>query len=65
MNITRGPYSANVDPIYLAAKHRAEYQVVISRYGTPVYQQMEDELEEAMRVAKAYIDWQLDKDTSG
>jgi hypothetical protein len=35
MNITRGPYSANVDPIYLEAKHRAEYQVVISRTEHP------------------------------
>ena len=63
MNITRGPYSADVDPVSIGRRHRTEYKVVVSRYGTPVYEQLEDDFEEAMRVAKAYIDWQVEKHT--
>lgn len=63
MKITRGPYSANVDAIQVAGRRQAEYHVVISRHGTPVYEQLEDDFEGAMRVAQAYIDWRLDGHT--
>ena len=63
MNITRGPFSANVDPIYVAGRRQGEYQVVVSRYGTPLYAQLESDFEEALRLAKAYVDWELDNYT--
>lgn len=34
-----------------------------TRYGAPVYEQVEDNFEEAIRVVRAYIDWQLDNHT--
>jgi hypothetical protein len=63
MNITRGHYSAEIDPIHIVGRKHAEYRVVVSRYGMPVYDNCEVELQEAMRVAKAYIDWELDNRT--
>lgn len=63
MTITRGPYSANIDPVYIAGRRQIEYQVVVCRYRTPVYVQSEDDFEEAMRVAKAYVEWESDQYT--
>jgi hypothetical protein len=62
MNITRGPYSANVAPIPLG-KRGIGFQVVVCRYGTPLYEHSESDFEEAIRVAKAYIEWELDNHT--
>jgi hypothetical protein len=59
VNITRGPYSANIDPICIAGRYQAEFEIVVSRYGMPLYHQLESDFEEAMRVAKAYIDWEV------
>jgi hypothetical protein len=61
MNITRGPYSADVGPVYIGGRRRTEFQIIVSRYGMPVYEQMEYDFEEAMRVAGAYIEWQLEQ----
>jgi len=63
MNITRGPFSANVEPIYVAGRRQGEFQVVVSRYGTPLYERLEGDFEEALRLAKAYVDWELDNYT--
>jgi hypothetical protein len=63
MNMSRWPYSADVDPIDVTGSRQGEFQIVESRYGTPIYEQLEDDFEEAMRVAKAYIDWEVDRQT--
>jgi uncharacterized Zn finger protein len=63
MNITRGPYSANVDPTHAVGRQQSEFQVIVSKYGMPIYKHVEMDFEEAVRVAKAYIDWELDKET--
>jgi hypothetical protein len=59
MKITRGPFSADVNPIHIAGETQPGYQVAGSRYGIPVYEQLESDFEEAMRIAHAYVDWQL------
>jgi hypothetical protein len=59
MVINRRPYSANIDLIRMAGRGPAGYQVVVSRYGIPLYGHLEIDFEEAMRVANAYIDWEL------
>ena len=63
INITRGPFSADVDPICVAGRRKGEYHVVVSLYGTPLYEQLESDFEEALRLAKAYVDWELDNYT--
>jgi len=65
MNITRGPYSVNVDPIRIIGRPGAEYQVVVSRYGHPVYEHLEHDFLDAMRLAQAYIDWEVENHSDG
>jgi hypothetical protein len=60
MNISFGPYSADVDPIVVAGKRPLGYHVAVSRSGTLLYEQLEQDWEEAVQVALAYINWELD-----
>jgi len=63
MNITRGPYSADVGPVYIGSGRRTEFRIIVSRYGIPIYEQVEHDFEEAMRVAGTYIEWQIKQHT--
>ncbi len=40
---------------------RARYQVLIFRQGNEVYEETEEDLDQAVRTAKAYLDWQSDR----
>jgi len=59
MNVSYGPYSASVDQVFVAGIGHSQYHIVLSRYGTPLYEQIEVDFEEAIRVANAYIEWEL------
>lgn len=63
VNITRGPFTANVGSVRVFGKQQTEFQILVSRYGTLVYEQLENDFEEAVRVAEAYINWELDQQT--
>ena len=42
--------------------NRTEYQVLVFRQGHEVYQQTEKTLDDAIRIASAYLDWQNEQD---
>ena len=56
-----GHYVAAVMPV-IDAPNRSEYQVLVFRQGHEVYQQTERSLEDAIRTASAYLDWQNEQD---
>ena len=63
MNITRGPYSADVGSVYTGDGRRTEFRIIVSRYGIPIYEQLEHDFEEAMRAAGEHIEWQMERHT--
>jgi hypothetical protein len=42
--------------------NRTQYQVLVFRQGHEVYQQTEKTLDDALRIASAYLDWQSEQD---
>jgi len=56
-----GHYFAAVVPV-TDNQDRAGYQVLVFRQGNEVYQETEEDLDQAVRTAKAYLDWQSDQD---
>lgn len=56
-----GHYLAAVVPIQVP-ENRSEYEVLVFRQGTEVYQETEQNLEQAIQTAKAYLDWQAEQD---
>jgi hypothetical protein len=44
-------------------RRRTEYQIVVSRYGIPIYEQPEYDFEKAIWAAKAFIEWQPEQHT--
>ena len=52
-----GHYVTAVMPV-IDTPNRSEYQVLVFRQGHEVYQQTERSLEDAIRTASAYLDWQ-------
>ncbi len=56
-----GHYVAAVMPA-IDTPNRSDYQVLVFRQGHEVYQQTERSLEEAIRTASAYLDWQNEQD---
>ena len=63
MLITRGPYAANVNPLPLGSGRTGDYRVVVTRYGAPLYEQLEHDFEQALRVARAFVDWEWENHT--
>ena len=60
-NCRSGHYVAAVMPM-VDTTDRSEYQVLVFRQGHEVYQQTERSLEDAIRTASAYLDWQNEQD---
>ena len=56
-----GHYFAAVVPI-TNKENRSGYQVLVFRQGNEVYEETEEDLDQAVRTAKAYLDWQAEQD---
>jgi uncharacterized protein YcgI (DUF1989 family) len=56
-----GHYLAAVVPIQDPG-NRLGYQVLVFRQGTEVYEETEQNLEQAIQTAKAYLDWRAQQD---
>jgi len=56
-----GNYLAAVVPIQDVGT-RSGYQVLVFRQGTEVYEETEQNLEQAIQTAKAYLDWRAQHD---
>jgi len=56
-----GHYLAAVVPISDSA-NRTGYHVLVFRHGTEVYEETEQNLEEAIQTAQAYLDWRTQQD---
>ena len=59
MRYSYGPYLAHVEPVMVADGRGHKYQVVVFRYGSLVYEHLEDDLEEAQRSALAFFSWEI------
>jgi hypothetical protein len=55
-----GHYLAAVVPI--DQERRTDYQVLVFRQGNEVYEETEQTLEQAIRTARAYLDWRSEQD---
>lgn len=60
-----GEYSAEIFPIHRKWTGHALYRVVVYKHGDLIYENLEADPSEAMRVAEACIDWQLRQETTG
>ena len=56
-----GHYFAAVVPITDQEK-RTGYQVLVFRQGNEIYGETEEDVDQAVRTAKAYLDWQSDQE---
>ena len=56
-----GHYFAAVVPI-TDQENRTGYQLLVFRQGNEVYTETEENVDQAVRTAKAYLDWQSDQD---
>jgi len=56
-----GHYLAAVVPISDQGR-RTGYQVLVFRQGNEVYEETEQSLEQAIRTARAYLDWRSEQD---
>jgi hypothetical protein len=56
-----GHYLAAVVPISDQGRRRG-YQVLVFRQGNEVYEETEQSLEQAIRTARAYLDWRSEQD---
>ncbi len=59
-----GHYLAAVMPIQDPG-NRSGYQVLVFRQGTEVYEETEQNLEQAIQTARAYLDWREQQDLDG
>lgn len=56
-----GHYLAAIVPIQ-APENRTGYQVLVFRQGIEVYEETEQDLEQAIQTAKAFLDWRAEQD---
>jgi hypothetical protein len=56
-----GHYLAAIVPITDWGS-RKQYQVLVFRHGNEVYDEIEENLEQAIQTARAYLDWRAEQD---
>lgn len=57
VHIKRGSYSAEIEAVRWSSD-KTLYRITVSRNAVILYEQLEQQAEDAKRMAEAYLDWE-------